>query len=458
MKAVVVELNNDHAAVLSDNGCIVTIRNKSYKLGQVIILKSPKVILIKKITVIAATAAAFLFMSTATWAYASPFTYVSVDVNPSIEFCVNRFDRVIKVKAINNDGKNLLEKITLDNLKNHTIIDAISSTVDQMSDSGYFDADAEGGIIIATSCKNEGKAVRLAQKLKSTVEKEIVENGDQVVVESLSITQDRLQEAKNLGVTPAKYELIDKLQEAAADSTNINIDEWLDKPVKEIMKATKDYRKSNKVNKNSQKDTTKDNFSESNDPTDVHSQEDSITSDHKASNSDIKPSLNESTHKDKSDSSIRNEWLQPEKDSNYSSPNEIGKYQYDRTYKKKPNSVSRKYQPSITSIPTDKAHKKTDKSKEKDQAAQPATKKQADTSSATKSSHSNRNINNHIESNKYNIPDSQETIDKSNNNNDNKKFNKDKDHSYSKPVKNWNNPSSSTSNSDKVINNKSSEQ
>lgn len=243
MKAVVVELNKNQAAVLSDDGCIVTIRNDNYEIGQVIQMKNQKLGLTKKLSVFAASAAAFVVLSVGTWAYASPYTYVSVDVNPSIEFIVNRFDRVIKVKAVNDDGEEILSEIPLNELTNESIENAIKTTVDQLSEAGYFNSEAEGGIVIATSSEDTEKAEELADELQTSVEEVNQENGDSVVVETISVGLERVKEAQELGVTPGKLNLVEKLQEAAGDTAEVDISEWLDKPVKDIMKATKDYKK-----------------------------------------------------------------------------------------------------------------------------------------------------------------------------------------------------------------------
>ncbi len=129
MKAVVVEIKNNYAAVLSDNGCISKVKNKNYVIGQVIYIRSEKSFS-KKMVTIAASAAALFVLGTGTWAYAAPYSYVSLDVNPSIEFTVNRFDRVIRVKAVNDDGEELLKNINLNDLKNETIKNALSTNIE----------------------------------------------------------------------------------------------------------------------------------------------------------------------------------------------------------------------------------------------------------------------------------------------------------------------------------------
>lgn len=47
--------------------------------------------------------------------YQNPVSYISVDVNPSVELALNRFDRVVEVEAYNDDGTAVLENLRLEN-------------------------------------------------------------------------------------------------------------------------------------------------------------------------------------------------------------------------------------------------------------------------------------------------------------------------------------------------------
>ena len=243
MKAVIVEIKGEYASALSDDGCFSTIKNHDYATGQIIQLSRPKSQLVKKLSMLTASAAAVLILGVGTWAYASPYSYVSLDVNPSIEYIVNRFDRVLRVNAVNDDGEELLKEINLKELKNRSIQDALTETVEQIQEAGYFSGQEEGGIVIATSAQNTDKAEELALELQSAVEEEIVENSKNVTVETFSVTKDRVDQAKELGVTPGKLNLVEKLQESASGEDTIVLEEWLNKPVKDIMKATHNSKK-----------------------------------------------------------------------------------------------------------------------------------------------------------------------------------------------------------------------
>ena len=242
MKAVVVEIKDNKAAVLSDDGRVIAISNQAYAVGQVIEVKHSGLSLVRKLAVYGASAAAVILLGFSSWAYASPYTYVSVDVNPSIEYSVNRFDRVLSIKGVNDDGEDIIEKIELKELKYQAIEKAVLETVEQITAEGYFTDDMEGGIVITTASEDEEKAEELAASLQQQVAEEVHRTEEDVLVEANSLGLERVEEAKQLGVTPGKLNLVEKLQATAADPASIDIEQWLDRPVKEIMKATKDNR------------------------------------------------------------------------------------------------------------------------------------------------------------------------------------------------------------------------
>lgn len=61
------------------------------------------------------TAAAFLVFITAGsyWLYFFPTAKISIDINPSIELGINRFDHVVSVRGRNDDGKEFLSSLSI---------------------------------------------------------------------------------------------------------------------------------------------------------------------------------------------------------------------------------------------------------------------------------------------------------------------------------------------------------
>lgn len=237
MKGVIVEIRNDYAAILSDNGSIIKIKNNNYQIGEEIQMKNTTKKSKMKIYALATSVAcAILMVGTGVYAYTTPYSYVSLDVNPSIEYEVNRFNRVINVTAVNDDGAEIINNL---DLENKTIDEAIEDTITEINEQGYFGEDETGGVVIATSNDDTDKATELAKDLEETAQEVITEDDITAEVEVLSVGRERVLEAKKLGVTPGKLNLVEKLQKSAANAEDISIEEWLNKPVKEIMKATK---------------------------------------------------------------------------------------------------------------------------------------------------------------------------------------------------------------------------
>lgn len=291
MKSVVLEIKGKFAAVLSDDGSIKKVKNKNYVIGQEIWsiqkeedLKMMKLPITRKMALCASCAAIMLFGTGAgIWAYAAPYSYVSLDVNPSIEYTLNRLDRVIQVEAVNDDGQAILDELNMTDLKNKSIEDAILATVQQISDEGYFKESnpelmtataseaakdsnemaepatatasqamensgmdtqwgksIDGGIIITVSGGNRKISDKFVLEIREAVEKLVDET---VEIEVSSVGLERVREARTLGVTPGKLNLVVKLKSSASDPDSIVIEEWLNRPVKDIMKEIKKNRK-----------------------------------------------------------------------------------------------------------------------------------------------------------------------------------------------------------------------
>ncbi len=235
MKAVIVGFDKGFAAALTDDGCIKKVRNKNYEIGQVIEMKGT----LKKAFVLAACAAALvLAFSFGAYAYFDPYSYVSLDVNPSIELTLNRFDRVLTVKAVNDDGLEIVKDIKLRNKK---IDKAIEIAVDKLTEAGFFDGE-DSGVVISASAGNEKRAEILVDKLQKKIENRLEEREREAVVEAVSVAKERVKEARELGVTPGKLRLVEKLRESAPDPDSIVVEEWVDKPVREIISAMRENK------------------------------------------------------------------------------------------------------------------------------------------------------------------------------------------------------------------------
>ena len=121
MKAVVLEIRKNEAAVLCKDGQIVKIRRKDLTVGETIEISAAEICPDKKTVVykqlrkygtVAAAAAILLgFGGNHIYNTALACSYVSLDINPSIEYTLNRQDRVLDVTAVNEDAEEIVAQL-----------------------------------------------------------------------------------------------------------------------------------------------------------------------------------------------------------------------------------------------------------------------------------------------------------------------------------------------------------
>ena len=87
------------------------------------------------------------------WAYFSPTCAISIDINPSVELGVNRFDKVVSVEGIGDDGEALAE--TLD-IRFLDYADALDALLADPTVEGYLSQDEV--LSIAVAGENEAQA------------------------------------------------------------------------------------------------------------------------------------------------------------------------------------------------------------------------------------------------------------------------------------------------------------
>ena len=75
-----------------------------------------------------------------------PSAYVDIDVNPSIELGVNRFDRVVSARALNDDGEAVLQDV---DVVWSTYEDAVDGIGDELTNQGYLNADSFVSVTIS---------------------------------------------------------------------------------------------------------------------------------------------------------------------------------------------------------------------------------------------------------------------------------------------------------------------
>lgn len=107
-------------------------------------------------------AACFLFLLFGAYSlYFTPTATISIDVNPSIELNVNRFDRVVGVIAYNADGEQLAESLDVDNMEYTAAVDQVLAN-DQIIER----LSAEETLTISVVGSDDAQASRILENME----------------------------------------------------------------------------------------------------------------------------------------------------------------------------------------------------------------------------------------------------------------------------------------------------
>lgn len=258
MKAIVAEIDKKQMTVITENGDFIKVKRQvAYNIGDEIELKAKKKYLTYKgLARVAACFLACIFLTTGVYAYYTPYSYVSVDINPSLSLSLNRFGRVISVNPLDDDAVTMIKDIK--DLKNHNIDHALSEIIKTASDKGYIDKAEDNQVMVVVSAKDPKEAKDLEGKVAKAASKELskVNDSSEVMVEKTNV--EEYKDALSNKVSPGKEILADKLRKV---NPELKDEEIRDMPVKEAVKQIKEgnkaIREEEKAQRNMEKEERK---------------------------------------------------------------------------------------------------------------------------------------------------------------------------------------------------------
>lgn len=231
MKAVIVECSNGAAVALCDDGTFRKLKNKGYSIGQELLIKQKRNPnrMMQKLSICASLALVLLsFAGIGSNSYVEPYSYVSLDINPSIEYALNRYDKVISVAGINTEGQQVVSSIESD-IKNQNITTALGVTIGQLEKDHYINQEGYNHVIVSVYSSNDTKA----QSITSRVNTFSAEKSDICSIDTIPVSKEVKDDADSLGITPGKLALIHAVAETTSDS-NFDVSQWKDKSVSEL--------------------------------------------------------------------------------------------------------------------------------------------------------------------------------------------------------------------------------
>ena len=230
MNGVIVDLVDGQAAALCDDGRVVKLQDAGYSLGQIVEVherrrRSP---LWLRWASTAAAAALLLTGAGGSIAYAMPYGVVSMDVNPSLEYTINRFDYVLRVEGVNEDGKELLDQLDTSRLVHRPIGDALEASVQQLEEGDWLGGESDE-ILISAGTKQPAHAEKLVSILKNDL------NGKRegLEVRAVTVSEADIETAHREGMSAGRHWVLGELQER--EGAGFSAEEWKDKPIHDIL-------------------------------------------------------------------------------------------------------------------------------------------------------------------------------------------------------------------------------
>ena len=237
---VVFKIENHKAVIMLTGGKFISVNTKTgWQKGDVVCLKEPRFAMK---TLYYATAACFIFMFFfGLGGYRLYFTQtslISIDINPSVEIGLNRFDRVINVTNFNDDGANVLSSV---NLRYKEYSEALDILMTSKELHPYLTVKGVR-IIFAVESDNPNKCDLLSGVINEKIET-LSTRYSYLKAECRVVSREFVDEAGAHGLTPGKYLMLLKLKEIKPE---IDIDDYKNMAISKIVSIieqanTEDY-------------------------------------------------------------------------------------------------------------------------------------------------------------------------------------------------------------------------
>jgi hypothetical protein len=270
VKGIVAEINGKYAIILTKNGSFVKVKTAAdMVIGQEIDMDRPsgkakKTRLTSKIISIAAAGLLALGVGYAGYSYTLPYSYVHVDINPSIELTMNIYDRIIGAEALNSSCEELLNG---SNLKNQKVDTAVKQLLNAAVQNGYLTGDEpqseqtgqaldkpgkdddeqltkdessiDNAVLLTVSSNNSRKSNELRGNIEQAAAKELEKEKVKSKILTGEASIEQRNDARRFGVTPGKLVLIEDALELKAEPAP-QIEELKNASIKDLLEKASD--------------------------------------------------------------------------------------------------------------------------------------------------------------------------------------------------------------------------
>jgi len=171
------------------------------------------------------------------------YAYIDVDINPSVEFSIDKSAKVLDLKPLNSDAEALLKDMDLVDLP---IKDAINQVVKTSEKMGFISADKENAILISAAVDENGKEVtnsseaKAFDKIISNISNINFDFGYQTVKpEILKVTPESRKAAVKNNISMGRYALYSELKK---ENNDITVEKAKTTRVSDMLKNSKKHK------------------------------------------------------------------------------------------------------------------------------------------------------------------------------------------------------------------------
>ena len=138
----------------------------------------------------------------------APSRYLALDINPSVEFRLNRLGQVVSVHAVNEDAKVLLKDYHINDHSLEAVLDDISIL---LVNAGYLGSHKENDILITVEKTSD--STEILSKVNAIIEKVLNQNqiSATILTQSIDINQDLTLDANQNQISAGKMAIIKRL-------------------------------------------------------------------------------------------------------------------------------------------------------------------------------------------------------------------------------------------------------
>lgn len=235
MRAVVLETRGRKAAVLADDGTFHITRG-AYSAGDIIEFESKRNPSLRQWAAAAAAMVLLLGASASLWADRNIIACaeVSLDINPSIVYTLNKRDRVLSVRAVNDDAEAIVAQLEQSDIRFATVSDAVERTMAILEDDGYLDAEEQDYVLINVSADDDARQSRLVEAIDGAMAQTARRD---TTLEYRIDRSDRKTalEAEDHGMSAGRYAAWEQESEHADSGEEPDVADFAEKPVQEII-------------------------------------------------------------------------------------------------------------------------------------------------------------------------------------------------------------------------------